>query len=106
MHERKAMMANLADGFMMLPGGYGTLEEFTETLTWAQLGLHYKPMGVLNLAGYFDGLLSFFDHITQEGFLSQAMRDIVLVSDDPKTLIEKMSVYKPIQLMHSVKVKP
>jgi uncharacterized protein (TIGR00730 family) len=105
MHDRKAMMANLADGFIMLPGGYGTLEEFTETLTWAQLGLHQKPMGVFNVAGYFDKLLNFFDHMTHEGFLGQMVRDMILTSDDPKILIAGMSVYKPLQPIHAAKIK-
>lgn len=100
MHDRKAMMANLADGFIMLPGGYGTLEEFTETLTWAQLGLHQKPMGILNVNGYFDKLLDFFGHMTYEGFLGQTFRDIVLTGDEPKNLLEIMRVYKPIQFAH------
>lgn len=91
MHERKAKMADLADAFIMLPGGYGTLEEFTETLTWAQLGLHQKPMGVLNVAGYYDKLLEFFDGMVTAGFLGQKLRDLVLEATTPETLLKRLS---------------
>lgn len=90
MHERKAKMVELADGFMMLPGGYGTLEEFTETLTWAQLGLHQKPMGILNVSGYYDKLLELFDSMVSEGFVNKNLRDIVLQATTPEVLLEKM----------------
>src|SRR5262249_20375161 len=69
MHERKALMAKLSDGFAALPGGYGTFDETFEMLTWSQLGLHQKPVGLLNVAGYFDGLLAFLDHTVREGFI-------------------------------------
>ena len=75
MHERKAAMADLADGFIALPGGLGTLEEFAEIVTWAQLGLHAKPTGLLNLLGYYDGLLGFLDHATDERFVRPDHRD-------------------------------
>ena len=91
MHERKALMAELADGFVMLPGGFGTLEEFMEVLTWAQLGLHSKPLGLLNTAGYYDPLLSFFDHAVREGFVGQTLRDLILESSEPAGLLEAMS---------------
>ena len=87
MSERKTMMADLADGFISLPGGYGTLDEFCEMVTWTQLGLHHKPHGLLNVAGFFDPLLAFFQTAVDNGFLWQAMLDIVHVSDDPKALI-------------------
>ena len=90
MHERKALMAELADGFVMLPGGFGTLEEFMEVLTWAQLGLHSKPLGLLNTEGYYDSLLSFFDHAVGEGFVSQTLRDLVLEAPEPAELLEAM----------------
>ena len=80
MHERKAMMADLADGFVALPGGWGTLEELFEVLTWAQLGLHQKPCGLLNVRGYFDGLLSFIEHSIDERFVRREYRSMVIVS--------------------------
>jgi uncharacterized protein (TIGR00730 family) len=93
MHERKQLMADLADGFIALPGGFGTLEEITEVLTWAQLGLHRKPCGLLNAAGYFDALLSFLDHAVREGFVRQAYRDMLLVSADPAHLLKRLDSY-------------
>jgi len=93
MHERKQMMADLSDGFIALPGGFGTLEEVVEVLTWAQLGLHVKPCGLLNVAGYFDHLLAFLDHAVQEGFIRQAYRDMLRVSADPEQLLEQLSAY-------------
>ena len=80
MHERKAAMAELADGFIALPGGWGTLEEFFEVLTWGQLGLHRKPCGLLNTTGYFDGLLSFVDHSIHEGFVRREYRRMISVA--------------------------
>jgi uncharacterized protein (TIGR00730 family) len=78
MHERKAMMNDLADGFIALPGGWGTLEEFFEVLTWAQLGLHRKPCGLLNVSGFFDGLLAFIDHTIDERFVKRENRAMLL----------------------------
>jgi uncharacterized protein (TIGR00730 family) len=94
MHERKAMMYDLSDGFVALPGGFGTIEEFTEILTWSQLGLNKKPCGLLNVDGYFDTLLSFFDNAVTEGFIKQEHRDMLLVEKSPKTLLEKFYSYK------------
>lgn len=94
MHERKARMVELADGFVALPGGYGTLEELMEVLTWAQLGLHESPCGVLNVAGYFDGLVGFFDHATAEGFVSDTHRGMVTVETDPGALLEAFEDYE------------
>jgi uncharacterized protein (TIGR00730 family) len=91
MHERKALMAELADGFVALPGGIGTLEELAETLTWSQLGIHRKPVGLLNTAGYWDGLIEFFDHAVAEGFNSEQNRSLVLVDDEPASLLERMA---------------
>ena len=85
MHERKAMMADLADAFIALPGGWGTLEELFEVLTWAQLGLHQKPCGVLNAGGYFDGLLQFLDHAVSEGFVRSEQSRLVVVEADRKS---------------------
>jgi uncharacterized protein (TIGR00730 family) len=94
MHERKAMMGELADGFVALPGGWGTLEEFFEVLTWGQLGLHQKPCGLLNVHGYFDGLLAFVDHSIDEGFVRREYRPMICVSDSPDDLLDAMAAYK------------
>jgi uncharacterized protein (TIGR00730 family) len=88
MHERKTIMADLTDGFIALPGGWGTLEEFFEILTWAQLGLHDKPCGLLNVQGYFDRLLSFIAHAIDEGFLKREYGAVVLVSASPDVLLD------------------
>ena len=95
MHERKALMASLADGFIALPGGFGTFEEFCEVVTWAQLGLHEKPCGLLNIAGYYDHLLRMFDHATDEKLLKIENRQIVLASDDAAALLAMMREYRP-----------
>jgi hypothetical protein len=95
MHERKALMADLADGFVALPGGAGTLEEFFEVWTWAQLGLHGKPCGLLNVAGYFDDLLSFLDRAVTDGFVRAAHRDMVIVETDPARLLDRLRAYAP-----------
>src|SRR5713101_3456760 len=94
MHERKALMADLSDGFIALPGGFGTFEEFCEVLTWSQLGLHRKPCGLLNLHGYFDNLLKLFDQAVEERFLRPEHRAMVLDHEDPSALIERLLVYK------------
>lgn len=95
MHERKRRMADLADGFVALPGGFGTLEELLEMLTWAQLGFHRDPCGLLNVEGYFDGLVSFFDHQVGAGFVSEAHRGMLVVADDPEALLEGFEAYEP-----------
>ena len=95
MHERKALMAELADGFIAMPGGVGTLEEFFEIWTWAQLGMHDKPCGLLNIAGYFDSLLQFLDHAVAEKFVRQAHRDMVVVESDPAKLLARFDAYEP-----------
>jgi uncharacterized protein (TIGR00730 family) len=95
MHERKAMMNDLADGFIALPGGWGTLEEFFEVLTWAQLGLHRKPCGLLNAHGYFDQLLSFIDHSVEERFVPRPHRSMVLVASSPDDLLRQFDAYVP-----------
>ena len=94
MHERKALMADLAEGFIALPGGYGTFEEFCEVVTWSQLGLHAKPCGVLNVERYYDPLLALFDHAVKEGFLRSDNRTLVLEERDPRRLLEKMSDFQ------------
>jgi uncharacterized protein (TIGR00730 family) len=98
MHERKALMAELADGFMALPGGFGTFEEFCEVLTWAQLGIHPKPCGLLNIAGFYDPLLRLFDHAVDEGFVRRKHRALVLEDSDPGALLDRMSTYRPPEL--------
>ena len=95
MHERKALMAELSDGFLALPGGYGTLEEFFEVLTWGQLGIHRKPCGLLNAAGYFDSLIAFFDQAVRDGFVSPEHRRLVLQGTDPNALLNRMQTYAP-----------
>jgi uncharacterized protein (TIGR00730 family) len=90
MHERKTMMAELSDGFIALPGGYGTLEEFFEVVTWTQLGLHSKPCGILNIGGYFDGLLAVLDRAVEEGFLAPIHRTIVLSDESAESLLHNL----------------
>lgn len=94
MHERKATMADLADGFVALPGGWGTVEEFFEVLTWGQLGLHRKPCGLLNVLGYFDRLLSFAEHCVDEGFVKREHRSMISVSDSPNELLVGLAAYQ------------
>jgi hypothetical protein len=95
MHERKALMAELSDGFMALPGGLGTLEETFEILTWGQLGLHRKPCGLLDVAGYFTPLLAFLDRVVAEGFLDAAHRSAILAAAHPEELLEQFEAYCP-----------
>ena len=95
MHERKAMMAELADGFVALPGGIGTLEEFFEIWTWGQLGMHQKPCGLLNVAGYFDPLLEFLDRAVAEKFVRDVHRAMVVVESDPAKLLARFESYQP-----------
>jgi hypothetical protein len=94
MHERKALMAELADGFVALPGGIGTLEELFEVWTWAQLGSHGKPCALLNTEGYYDPMLSFLDHTVEEGFMRRAHRDMLLVAQYPEQLLARMREYR------------
>lgn len=95
MHERKAMMAELADAFIAMPGGFGTFEEFFEILTWAQLGLHTKPIGLLNVEGYFDLLLTFINHVLQERFIQKKHYRMIITSDNPEKLLSDLMCYKP-----------
>ncbi|MDT3762177.1 TIGR00730 family Rossman fold protein [Priestia filamentosa] len=95
MHERKAKMAELADGFIALPGGPGTLEEFFEIFTWAQLGLHQKPCGLLNINEYYTPLVSLFNHMTEEQFLQEKYRTMVLVDTEPQGLLDQFHTYQP-----------
>jgi uncharacterized protein (TIGR00730 family) len=95
MHRRKALMGSLSDGFLTLPGGYGTLEEFFETLTWAQLGLHTKPCALLDVAGFWDSLLAMVDTQIHEGFARDEHRQLILSGKDPEELLDRMAAYIP-----------
>ena len=90
MHERKMLMAELADGFIALPGGIGTLEELFEIWTWAQLGIHNKPLGLLNVAGYFDDLIRFLDHMTEQAFFKSRHRQMLMVESQPEPLLNRL----------------
>ena len=94
MHERKAKMYESAEGFIAMPGGIGTIEELSEVFTWQQLGYHCKPVGVLNISGFFDQFLSFADHMVNEGFLSSKHRDMLLVEEEPAKLVERLKNYR------------
>ncbi len=98
MHERKAKMAELAHGFVALPGGMGTFEEFAEVLTWAQLGLHERPCGLLDVAGYYRPLVAFFDHAETEGFIKPLHRKLVLVAEEPEALVDQFLAWEPPKL--------
>jgi len=95
MHERKSLMAELADGFIALPGGIGTLEEFFEVLTWAQLSLHHKPCGLLNIGQYYTRLVSFLDHLVEQQFLEPAHRSMLLIDERPEALLQQFETYQP-----------
>lgn len=103
MHERKSMMAELADGFIAMPGGVGTLEELFEVFTWAQLGFHEKPLGVLNVDGYYDGLLAFLRQTVQAGFLKAEHLDILFNESDPALLLRHFQQYRPLHLNKWIK---
>jgi len=94
MHERKKMMFDLSDGFIALPGGVGTIEEVFEILTWAQLGFHGKPCGIINICGYFDRLLEFLDYSVEQLFVKSQHREMFLVSDEPDGLLDQFEKYK------------
>lgn len=96
MHERKSVMAELSGGFIALPGGYGTYEEFFEMLTWLQLGIHSKPCGLLNVSGYYDKLLEFLDHAVEEQFVHEPHRDLILASDQPGALLDQILNYRHV----------
>ena len=92
MHERKAMMAELADGFIAMPGGMGTLEELFEMLTWSQLGIHAKPVGVLNVNGFFDGLVGFIGHLHAEGFVRAEHAGLMMVEATPEAIVRRLQM--------------
>jgi uncharacterized protein (TIGR00730 family) len=96
MHQRKALMADLSDAFIALPGGYGTLEEFLEVVTWSQLGIHKKPCGLLNTDNYFDALIGMLDHAVREGFLYSKNRALVLEETDPAKLLDALEGWEPV----------
>ena len=101
MHERKAMMADLSDGFVALPGGYGTLEELFEVLTWVQLGFHTKPCGVLNIDHYYDSLLAFLDQSVEQQFIYQPHRDLIMQALEPEQLLNMFEAYRPVKMNKS-----
>ncbi len=94
MHERKALMADLSDGFIALPGGLGTIEEILEIITWSQLGMHRKPCGLLNVCHYYDKLIGFLDHAVSEQFIKTTHRSTILIDECPEALLEKFEAYK------------
>lgn len=96
MHERKAMLGDLADAFIALPGGFGTFEELLEVLTWAQLGIHRRPCGLLNVGGYYDPLLAMFDRAVEERFVRAEHRGILLAASEPAELLDGFAAYEPI----------
>lgn len=96
MHERKAQMSELSDGFIAMPGGFGTLEELFEVITWAQLGIHKKPFGLFNVAGYYDKLIEFMDYQVEQGFVPQRHREMIIVSDEAEQLVEMLESFHPI----------
>lgn len=98
MHERKALMADLSDAFIALPGGFGTLEEFFEVLTWSQLGLHAKPCGLANVSGYYTPLLRMLDHAVKERFLKPQNRALVLARDTPSELLDALEGWRPVHV--------
>ncbi len=94
MHERKSLMADLSDGFIAMPGGFGTLEEFCEVVTWSQLGVHLKPCGLLNINHFYDPLLQMCDHAVQEGFITPVDRQLILSDSDPESLIDRLNTFE------------
>lgn len=97
MHERKAMMADLSDAFIAMPGGFGTFEELLEIITWGQLGIHQKPIGLLNTAGYYDPLLAMIDRAIEEGFILPRYRNLIVVASNAEALLEKLFSYQPLE---------
>jgi uncharacterized protein (TIGR00730 family) len=98
MHERKAMMAKLSDAFIAMPGGFGTLDELAEALTWYQLEIVVKPIAIFNVNGYFDHIISFLDHCVKERFLRSEHRNNIIIDRDPETLLNKIKSFKPIEV--------
>ena len=98
MHQRKMLMSELADGFIAMPGGLGTLEEIAEVLTWAQLGFHDKPCSLLNVAGYYDALLAFLDSAVDKRFVKGVHRSMLLVADQPERLLDALEAHRPVRV--------
>ena len=98
MHERKALMADLSDAFVALPGGFGTFEEFFEVLTWSQLGLHLKPCGIVNVLNYYSPLLAMLDHAVEERFLKAQNRALVLSAENPQALLQALEEWRPVHV--------
>jgi uncharacterized protein (TIGR00730 family) len=98
MHERKAAMADMADAFIMLPGGFGTFEEFLEVVTWTQLGVHNKPCGILNVDGFFDPLRALFDLAVEQRFLRPEHRDMVIIESNPVAIVDSLSSWEPASI--------
>lgn len=105
MHQRKALMNELSDAFIAMPGGYGTLEEFFEILTWSQLGIHGKPSGLLNVAGYYNSLLAMLDHAVTEEFLRAPFRELVIADTDADSLLQRLAAFVPVQTGKRVNAK-
>jgi uncharacterized protein (TIGR00730 family) len=105
MHERKALFTDLSDGFINLPGGVGTMDELWEAVSWAQLGYHQKPVGLLNIAGYYDHLIAFNAHMAEVGFVRDAHRSILVVADILEELLDKMENYQPHQTIFQMKAQ-
>jgi len=103
MHERKAAFTDLADGFVTLPGGTGTMDELWEAMSWAQLGYHAKPVGLLNVAGFYDGLLQFWETMGETGFVRPQHRDILIASDDLDDLLARMTAHRPHETIFAMK---
>jgi len=98
MHERKALMADLSDGFIAMPGGFGTLEEIFEIVAWGQLNFHTKPVGLLNVNGYYNNLIKFIDHSVKENFIKPEHREMIRVDEKPKALLEQLQDYTPLKI--------
>jgi uncharacterized protein (TIGR00730 family) len=96
MHERKAAMADAADAFVMLPGGFGTLDEFFEAVSWTQLGIHDKPCGILDVAGYYAALRALLDEATRQGFVSRVHRELVITESEPRRLLDRLAGWAPV----------
>ncbi len=105
MHERKRMFTDLSDGFINLPGGVGTMDELWEAISWAQLGYHSKPVGILNVAGYYDQLLAFNRHMAEVGFVREQHRDILIVADEIEILLSRMAAYVPHKTIFQMKAE-
>jgi uncharacterized protein (TIGR00730 family) len=105
MHERKRMFTDLSDGFINLPGGVGTMDELWEAVSWAQLGYHSKPVGILNIAGYYDQMLAFNRHMAEVGFVREQHREILIVADEIDILLSRMSAYVPHKTIFQMKAE-